>query len=178
MRKRGSLKVTPTVTETYVYDAFGKLAAEYSTAALTGGGTFYRTTDHLGSTRLVTKQDKSDADCYDYAPFGEEIPNTLGNRSSNACFAASFDGRHRFTGKERDDESDLDYFLALLLLRAYGSVHQCGRARRRSARREPPELEPLRLCPQQSLDCHRVLRAALRKSADYLIKKPASKHAM
>ena len=105
-------KATPTVTETYVYDAFGKLAAEYSTAAPTSGGTFYRTTDHLGSTRLVTKQDKSDADCHDYAPFGEEIPNTLGSRSSNACFAASFDGRQKFTGKERDDESDLDYFLA------------------------------------------------------------------
>ena len=103
-------KATPTLTETYVYDAFGKLAAEYSTAAPSNGGTFYRTPDHLGSTRLVTKQDKSDADCYDYAPFGEEIPNTLGNRSSNACFAASFDGRHRFTGQERDDESDLDYF--------------------------------------------------------------------
>ena len=105
-------KVTPTATETYVYDAFGKLAAEYSTAAPTSGGTFYRTPDHLGSTRLVTKQDQSDADCYDYAPFGEEIPDTLGSRSSNNCFAASFDGRHRFTGKERDSESDLDYFLA------------------------------------------------------------------
>ena len=105
-------KVTPTATETYVYDAFGKLAAEYSTAAPTSGGTFYRTPDHLGSTRLVTKQDQSDADCYDYAPFGEEIPDTLGSRSSNNCFAASFDGRHRFTGKERDEESDLDYFLA------------------------------------------------------------------
>ena len=103
-------KATPTVTETYVYDAFGKLAAEYSTAAPTSGGTFYRTTDHLGSTRLVTKQDKSDTDCFDYAPFGEEIPNTLGNRSSNACFAASFDDRHRFTGQERDEESKLDYF--------------------------------------------------------------------
>ena len=105
-------KVTPTVTETYVYDAFGKLAAEYSTNAPTSGGTFYRTSDHLGSTRLVTRQDQSDADCYDYAPFGEEIPDTLGSRSSNNCFAASFDGRHRFTGKERDSESDLDYFLA------------------------------------------------------------------
>ena len=105
-------KVTPSVTETYVYDAFGKLAAEYSSAAPSSAGTFYRTSDHLGSTRLVTKQDQSDADCYDYAPFGEEIPDTLGSRSSNACFAAAFDGRHRFTGKERDDESDLDYFLA------------------------------------------------------------------
>ena len=105
-------KATPTTTETYVYDAFGKLAAEYSTAAPTSPGTFYRTSDHLGSTRLVTQQDQSDADCYDYAPFGEEIPDTLGSRNSNTCFASSFDGRHRFTGQERDEESDLDYFLA------------------------------------------------------------------
>ena len=103
-------KVTPSATETYVYDAFGRLAAEYSTVAPTAGGTFYRTTDHLGSTRLVTRQDQSDADCFDFAPFGEEIPNSLGSRSSNACFAASFDGRHQFTGQERDEESDLDYF--------------------------------------------------------------------
>ena len=103
-------KVTSSVTETYVYDAFGRLAAEYSTDASTSGGTFYRTTDHLGSTRLVTRQDQSDAACFDFAPFGEEIPDTIGSRSSNACFAASFDGRHRFTGQERDEESDLDYF--------------------------------------------------------------------
>ncbi len=105
-------KVTTTTTETYVYDAFGRLVAEYSSTAPTSGGTFYRTTDHLGSTRLVTKQDKSAAACFDFAPFGEEIPDTLGSRSSNNCFAASFDGRHQFTGQERDDESDLDYFLA------------------------------------------------------------------
>ena len=110
-RHRGNLTAT-SLGDTIAYDAFGKLVAEYSTAAATAGGTFYRTSDHLGSTRLVTKQDQSDADCFDYAPFGEEIPDTLGARSSNACFAASFDGRHRFTGQERDEESDLDYFLA------------------------------------------------------------------
>ena len=103
-------KVTTTTTETYVYDAFGRLAAEYSTAAPASAGTFYRTTDHLGSTRLVTKQDQSDAACFDFAPFGEEIPDTLGSRSSNTCFASSFTPRHQFTGQERDDESDLDYF--------------------------------------------------------------------
>ena len=79
-QSRRGQKVAPTVTETYVYDAFGRLAAEYSTAAPSAGGTCYRTTDHLGS------------------------------RSSNNCFAASFDGRHQFTGQERDEESDLDYF--------------------------------------------------------------------
>ena len=134
-------KVTPTVTETYVYDAFGKLAAEYSTAAPTSGGTFYRTTDHLGSTRLVTKQDKSDADCYDYAPFGEEIPNTLGNRSSNACFAASFDGRHRFTGKERDDESDSRLLPRPVLLRAHGTLPQRRSGERRGGSGVSTDLE-------------------------------------
>ena len=41
-------KVTPTVTETCASDAFGKLAAEYFTAAPTSGGACYRATDRLG----------------------------------------------------------------------------------------------------------------------------------
>ena len=39
----------------YVYDAFGNLAAEYADFAPAGPtGTQYRTTDHLGSTRVVS----------------------------------------------------------------------------------------------------------------------------
>ena len=38
----------------YVYDAFGNLAAEYSTLANTVSGTRWITADHLGSTRMVT----------------------------------------------------------------------------------------------------------------------------
>src|SRR5690606_9693764 len=42
-------------TTVWVYDAFGRLEAEYATATLYDApGTYYRTTDHLGSTRLVT----------------------------------------------------------------------------------------------------------------------------
>jgi RHS repeat-associated protein len=58
------------------------------------------TTDHLGSTRLLTKADGTVAVTYDYLPFGME-------------FAQSADtNRIRFTGKERDAETGLDYFLA------------------------------------------------------------------
>ena len=106
-------KATPTVTETYVYDAFGKLAAEYSTATPSSGETFYRTTDHLGSTRLVTKQDKSDADCFDFFPFGEQIPasSIYSGRDQAACYGTSSSTfPQQFTGQERDEESKLDYF--------------------------------------------------------------------
>ncbi len=46
------------VTTTYVYDAWGNLAAEYtndtSSASVCGTATYYLTMDHLGSTRMVT----------------------------------------------------------------------------------------------------------------------------
>ena len=71
-------------TTVFVYDAFGKLAAEYATTPdpnLTAG-TFYRTLDHLGSTRLVTDQSGAVVTRHDFFPFGEEIPAsaTFGNR--------------------------------------------------------------------------------------------------
>jgi RHS repeat-associated protein len=47
--------------------------------------------------------------CTDYLPFGEELPAGYGNRTS--CFAST-DNKLKFTGKERDVETGLDYFLA------------------------------------------------------------------
>ncbi len=99
-------------TMVYVYDAFGRLAAEYSSVApVTGsGGTFYRTEDHLGSTRLVTKQDKSVVECRDFFPFGERIGSGLNGRSADCYGGTSSAVKQQFTGKERDAESSLDYF--------------------------------------------------------------------
>jgi len=94
------------VTTTYVYDAFGKLAAEYGTDP-GASGTSYFTPDHLGSTRLVTNAAGQQVACSDYLPFGEEIPTGYGSRS--ACFNPS-GNKLKFTGKERDAETELDYF--------------------------------------------------------------------
>jgi RHS repeat-associated protein len=88
---------TPTV---YVYDAFGNLTAEYGSTNSTTG-TNYFSTDHLGSTRLVTKADGTVSQTFDYLPFGEEIGGT-----------ASTGPTQRFTGQERDTESGLDNFVA------------------------------------------------------------------
>ncbi len=99
-------------TTVYVYDAFGRLAAEYSSVAPVAGsgGTFYRTEDHLGSTRLVTKQDQTVAECRDFFPFGERIGSGLNGRSADCYGGTSNAVKQQFTGKERDKESSLDYF--------------------------------------------------------------------
>ncbi len=110
-------------TTTFVYDAFGQLAAEY------GGpsgdtGTQYLTTDHLGSTRLVTDQYGAAVKCYDYLPFGEEIGNGTAGRGS--CFGsgsypvAGGATNREFTSKERDSETGLDFFDARYFSSAQG----------------------------------------------------------
>jgi len=91
----------------YVYDATGQLAADYGTADGTlNCGTCYITADHLGSTRLTTGATGDTAGRLDYFPFGETIPGGagFGNRPSPTG------PRQKFTGKERDTETGLDYF--------------------------------------------------------------------
>jgi RHS repeat-associated protein len=93
----------------FVYDIGGKLIAEYNGPA-TNGGTSYLTTDHLGSTRLVTRSDQSVVSRHDYLPFGEEIALGIGGRTTPLGYGTSDDTRQKFTSKERDNESGLDYF--------------------------------------------------------------------
>jgi RHS repeat-associated protein len=95
----------------YVYDALGRLAAEYTTAAPQNNGISYLTTDHLGSTRVVSGKDANGNAIvkarYDYLPFGEEVPTNLGGRD-NAGYVAD-NTRQKFTGHERDPETKLDF---------------------------------------------------------------------
>lgn len=101
----------------FIYNMEGQLVAEYtdSTEPRTTQ-TSYVTTDVLGSTRVVTGQDQSVKERYDFLPYGEEIGARWG-RNGDQQYA--IDGlRQKFTGKERD-ESGLDYFLA----RYYSSAH-------------------------------------------------------
>jgi len=66
----------------------------------------YYHVDALGSVRAVTDQTGALVQRHDYAAFGEELPPQ-----------AVGDSKLRFTGKERDAETGLDYFGA----RYYGS---------------------------------------------------------
>jgi RHS repeat-associated protein len=104
-------------TTVYVYSATGELAAEYG-GETNGGGTQYLTVDALGSTRLVTKADAGVVCRTDYLPYGEEIPAGKGGRS--ALWGACSGVRQKFTGKERDAETGLDYFGARYFSGAQG----------------------------------------------------------
>jgi RHS repeat-associated protein len=76
---------------TYLYFA-GGLLAQYKI-----GLTLFIHGDRLGSTHLVTFMNQSHSDNLDYLPFGEQL---TGDTSTT----------HKFTGQERDAESNLDYF--------------------------------------------------------------------
>src|SRR5581483_425451 len=107
-------KVTSGATTDYLYDFGGRVVAEYPfgptapsyvyingqlLAEYVNGTTYFTQLDHLGSTRLLTKVDKSVLDTLDYLPYGEQIAGS--NWTS-----------HRFTGYQRDDETGLDYAFA------------------------------------------------------------------
>ncbi len=102
----------------FIYDAMGQLAAEYTSGQFAHSGTRYLTVDHLGSIRAVTSQEKTVLARRDYLPFGEEIPPPLGGRTS--VWAADAALLQKFTGKERDSETGLDYFEARYLSSAQG----------------------------------------------------------
>jgi len=102
-------------TTVYVYDGAGQLAAEYSTAAPVVSGTQYVVADTLGSTRLLLDSAGLVAERFDYLPFGEEIPAGVGNRAapySTLSYPSATPDQvnAKFTGKDRDAETGLDWF--------------------------------------------------------------------
>ncbi|MEO8660106.1 MAG: RHS repeat-associated core domain-containing protein [Bryobacteraceae bacterium] len=106
----------PLGTTIYAYDLGGKVAAEYQTPAGTVVMTAYRFEDHLGTTRMVSDGTATGyLKRFDYLPFGEEIAAGVNGRgakySSLSYPTVSQDGVPlKFTGKERDSETGLDYF--------------------------------------------------------------------
>jgi len=109
-------KATGGSTTTYVYDAAGQLAAEYATAPPAPPcTTCYLTEDPLGSTRMLTDGTTGKPlALHDYVPFGEEIQAGVGGRSStyypSGALAINDTVAQKFTGKERDQETGLDFF--------------------------------------------------------------------
>jgi RHS repeat-associated protein len=105
-------KTTGGQTTTYVYDAFGNLAAEYgSGTSPCGTNTCYLTWDPLGSTRPLTDATGSNSLVrYDYLPFGGELLGSNG-RAPSMGYSSSPDFMNpKFTGKNRDSETVLDWF--------------------------------------------------------------------
>jgi RHS repeat-associated protein len=103
--------VVGAVTTIYVYNILGQLVAEYTDGPTQNGGTSYVTTDTLGSTRLITGSNQEAKERHDYLPFGEEVPSGYNSRANVPGYGTD-NVRQKFTGKERDNETGLDYFWA------------------------------------------------------------------
>jgi RHS repeat-associated protein len=114
------VKKADTGTTVFVYNVSGQLIAEYIFGTPSGGGTSYLTSDHLGSTRVVTKSDGTVKARYDYLPFGEELGAGVGQRTTSMGYSAADSTKQKFTQKERDSESGLDCFLARYYSSAQG----------------------------------------------------------
>ncbi len=99
-------KSTSAGTTTYIYDSDGQLAMEFPSGSVPTG-TSYLTADALGSTRLVTG---TTTECEDYLPFGLQIQSGTDGRSDGCFSAADVVPEKKFTSKERDVNTGLDYF--------------------------------------------------------------------
>jgi RHS repeat-associated protein len=109
-------KSTSAGTTTYIYDADGQLAMEFPSGSVPTG-TSYLTADVLGSTRLVTG---TTTECEDYLPFGEQIQSGTDGRSDGCFSAADVVPEKKFTSKERDVNTGLDFFGARYFSSAQG----------------------------------------------------------
>ena len=110
---RRVMKTSGSVTTIFVYGFTGQLIAEYNNPVQPvqgGGGTSYLTPDHVGSIRIVTDANGNVKARHDYFPFGEEIEAGIGSRTTAMGYSQADGLRHKFTSKERDKESGLDYF--------------------------------------------------------------------
>jgi RHS repeat-associated protein len=114
-------KVTASEITVFVYDGNGQLAAEYSNQVNNQPVVSYVTTDNLGSPRVVTDKMGTVLSRRDFMPFGEELGAGVGARSTDLKFSASGSDniRQRFTGYQKDQETQLDFAEA----RMYSNKH-------------------------------------------------------
>ncbi|MEK6300230.1 MAG: RHS repeat-associated core domain-containing protein [Acidobacteriota bacterium] len=103
-------------SQEYVYGASGLVATiQRGNATAT-----YLTADHLGSPRVATNNSQAVVSRHDYLPFGEELSVGIGGRTAGMGYGGIDGVRQKFTQKERDNESGLDYFLARYYSSAQG----------------------------------------------------------
>jgi len=92
-----------------VYDASGKMIAEYGGLQSTGeGGIKYVLQDNQGSARTITSISGAVQARMDYTAFGEQIQSNIGQRTSQG-YTSSNDFRQKYALTERDEATGLDH---------------------------------------------------------------------
>jgi RHS repeat-associated protein len=120
-RKNGQLLYTsgtptyPLLVDTSIYPQGSQITNVVISGNLSGGGTDieWLVTDQLGTPRMIFDKTGSLAGMkrHDYLPFGEELSASQNGRTPQQGYTAD-NTRQKFTQKERDTETGLDYFLA------------------------------------------------------------------
>jgi RHS repeat-associated protein len=113
-------KIVGTETTIFVYNAAGQMVAEYSTTSIQNPTVSYLTTDTLGSPRINTDASGQVSARHDYLPFGEEINANTGGRTTAQGYGGQDSIRQKFTQKERDNETGLDYSINRYYAYAHG----------------------------------------------------------
>jgi RHS repeat-associated protein len=103
----------------FVYDAMGKLVAEYTSTTPVGGTTSYLSADYLRSPRIIADGLGGVKARHDYLVFGEELTTEYGGRTAGQGYVADT-VTQKFTSYERDSESGLDYAQARYYSSAQG----------------------------------------------------------
>jgi len=77
-----------------------------------GYGIQWLLTDQLGTPRMILDESGAlpNVRRNDYLPFGEPLPASTGVRTTGQGYSGSDGLRQKFTSKERDNETGLDYF--------------------------------------------------------------------
>jgi len=98
------------LTNVLVYDAMGKLVAEYSSTTAMGG-TQYVWTDPQGSPRLVSSTQGTVISRHDYLPFGEDALNAVGMRASVPGYGGTDSARQKYAGMETNEATGMAHTL-------------------------------------------------------------------
>lgn len=91
---------------------YGYRSDELLVSAQAGGQVQWVVPDHLGTPRMNPDGTGSLAGVsrHDYLPFGEELGVNVGGRAQAQGYGQTENVRQKFTSKERDDETGLDFF--------------------------------------------------------------------
>ncbi len=108
--QRVAIQVGVDLINVLVYDAMGKLVAEYNSTTISGG-TQYVMSDAQGSSRLVTSPQGVVLSRHDYLPFGEDSLNAVGMRSSISGYGGTDALRKKYAGMETNDATGMAHTL-------------------------------------------------------------------
>ena len=111
-----------------IYDAFGKLVAEYGDAEVGFGGVKYVQQDHQGSVRTLTNENGFVVSRTDHQSYGETIGTGVGLRSTLQGYRGTVSTRQGY-GLTEGDNFDIIISHAVVVLLVHSVLNESIRAR-------------------------------------------------